>query len=410
MALTLLWSAGSAVAGTILVDPQGGGDYMTIQEGLDAATSGDTVLVSPGTYHERLITTGPTPGGITLLAAAGPESTLIDGQGMLGAPLLSCSDTYYGFTVSGFTFAHGRSSDEGAAIRCWFGTVSIVGNVIRDNEVIEPALGGAIALLHGTSPALVSGNQIYENQAPSGAGVLLYFAEATLSDNDIFDNIVIGSGNWRWGGGVAVWNEPAFLVGNRIESNEAWSGAGVHMMEADNSLLEDNSITGNSAGSSAGGFFFRSSRITVEGNVFSHNTADRAGAVLGNASDPDSCIFVDNVFFGNTSGDGISIDFPVFARPRFRHNYLGDQCSIQLRAPCDYTVGTVICRENWWGTTDPERIDARIFDCSDSVDYWCVDYSPWCEDPACEGSVTGAPGLPAEGTLSWGRLKSLFAN
>ncbi len=39
---------------TINVDIEGGGDYTSIQDGIDASSNGDTILVYPGTYYENV--------------------------------------------------------------------------------------------------------------------------------------------------------------------------------------------------------------------------------------------------------------------------------------------------------------------------------------------------------------------
>ena len=39
----------------ITVDDDGGADYLTIQEAIDASVGGDTVLVYPGFYQENLL-------------------------------------------------------------------------------------------------------------------------------------------------------------------------------------------------------------------------------------------------------------------------------------------------------------------------------------------------------------------
>lgn len=52
-------------------------DYPTIQQGINAANFGDTVLVAPGTYPESITLTE----GV-LLVGSGHESTIIDGQGI----------------------------------------------------------------------------------------------------------------------------------------------------------------------------------------------------------------------------------------------------------------------------------------------------------------------------------------
>src|SRR5262245_45553735 len=77
------------------------GDFPTIQGAIDAATSGDTILVAAGTYHERLGIFGKP---IHVVSQEGPESTTIDADDLGRAIWIAGSSA----VVEGFRIFRGR--------------------------------------------------------------------------------------------------------------------------------------------------------------------------------------------------------------------------------------------------------------------------------------------------------------
>src|SRR6187397_1890999 len=67
-------AACSAAEGATIRVP---GDAATIQQAIDAAAAGDTVLVAPGTYVENLTFLGKA---IMAVSEGGPAVTVIDGN------------------------------------------------------------------------------------------------------------------------------------------------------------------------------------------------------------------------------------------------------------------------------------------------------------------------------------------
>ena len=114
----------------------------TIQAGLTAAGSGDTVLVAADTYAERL--TWPALDGIVLLSEQGADSTVID-AGRAGRVITMNAISYSSATVvQGFTVTNGLQSASGAGIYC-LGSPVFLNNRIVDNLANYPTGGGVYA-------------------------------------------------------------------------------------------------------------------------------------------------------------------------------------------------------------------------------------------------------------------------
>jgi len=101
-------------------------DYPTIQEAINAASSGDTVCVRAGIYYEHIIVNKSIS-----LVGENPANTIVDGN-FTGTPF---NVTSSGVSISNFTITHG-----GKWVPVNFGIVignvsdcAIIGNVITEN-------------------------------------------------------------------------------------------------------------------------------------------------------------------------------------------------------------------------------------------------------------------------------------
>ena len=80
-------------------------DQPTIQAGINAAVSGDTVLVSAGTYYENINFNGKA---ITVTSVSGPAATVIDGSKGNSPAVLFSSNEKLSSVISGFTLQNGN--------------------------------------------------------------------------------------------------------------------------------------------------------------------------------------------------------------------------------------------------------------------------------------------------------------
>jgi len=101
----VLCLAAVAVQAAIIRVPS---EQPTIQAGLYAALSGDTVFVAPGTYYERIV--WPAVDGISLASEGGAETTVVSGADSGRVVTMNAMD-YTGATkLCGFTLPLGLAA------------------------------------------------------------------------------------------------------------------------------------------------------------------------------------------------------------------------------------------------------------------------------------------------------------
>jgi hypothetical protein len=129
-------------------------DFATIQEVFDAAASGDSIIVSPGTYVEALSVNAKS---VIIKSEYGPQVTTITEASNVNLVTFS-NDGGYPATVDGFTLSGGRIV--GLCVNA--GPV-ISHNMVHDQSISNwgaISLGGSGYATNGPSPAVIVNNTI----------------------------------------------------------------------------------------------------------------------------------------------------------------------------------------------------------------------------------------------------------
>lgn len=306
------------VGATIINIPD---DYPTIQEGIDASSDGDTVLVQPDTYVENINFNGHNVVLASLFLTTGDTSyispTIIDGDS---------SDTVILFVrgedstavVTGFTVQNGYTELGGGGICCaWNSNPRIISNTIRGNSASE---GGGIRCWE-SSPT-ISNNTISDNSALDGGGILCTWSHPTIANNTIssntgersaggiycefssptiVNNIISGNSvEWFGGGGILCWGSNSTICNNIISENSALDGGGISCWDS-NPTINNNIIRGNSAGDGGGISCNNNCNAMVINNTISRNSGGWGGGVYCWLSD---LAILNNIIVGNSGWDG----------------------------------------------------------------------------------------------------------
>jgi hypothetical protein len=242
--LLIFFSAGASFASTYVVKPDGTGDYVTIQNAIDVAVSGDTICLDGGTFM------GPgnkdlDPGGRNLvIMPLGDAIAIID-----------CED-------SGRAFYIHSGENASMIIR----GLRLTGG----NPPGSPSANGGAILIEGSSPTVVE-NQIYDNRANFGAGIYMDDSNSLILRNGFTDNEIMGTqGYWGYGHALFIRNSFAIVYDNRFECT-GFSYLEVIYILSGSVSVESNSFYGCGWVDGLSNIIADSSEVTIAGNLFENS-------------------------------------------------------------------------------------------------------------------------------------------
>lgn len=210
-------------------------DYPTIQEGINAASDGDTVLVAPDTYFENIIFNGKN----IILAShyiINPDTSLISQTIIDGCQNSSVVEMDAG-TLNGFTIINGYAH-MGGGILCCCSVNSLLNLIICNNTayfdpgVGAPGYGGGICLEYDASPTIE--NMVIKNNIGAvGGGIYCASSTPLLKDITIENNTAgLGSGFLGPGGGILFYDSEPIMKNITIRNNEASVAGGVYFWDS----------------------------------------------------------------------------------------------------------------------------------------------------------------------------------
>jgi hypothetical protein len=278
------------------------GEVPTIQAGIDAAASGDTVLVACGTYLEHDLI---MKAGITLIGeSAEPDCVVIDAQGL--GRVMDCVDLVPQARLENLTFTGGYTVDGwftalGGGVRCLTSELSVINCTFRQNQSRIGAGFGASESTLAMADCKFDSNSATHFDWAAGGAMWARDCTGTIDNCQVKDNSAFSenAGNPGDGGGFFFNNSHILVNDGLFQGNSTGAGAGgFYSVTTDSSIFTNCEFIANVAGNGGAVYFEYSSAAQLNGCVFFENIATAGGAIVSfNQSFPRlvDCIFQNNL-------------------------------------------------------------------------------------------------------------------
>ncbi len=248
------------------------GEFETIQEALDIAADGDTVLVAPGFYRGDG-NRGLNPGGraVTILSESGREITFIDCEG-IGRGILFAMGEGPDTVLEGFTILGGMDA-VGGGVACINASPTLRDLTIAGNQASGEG-GGGLACVN--SSPLLQNVLIRNNSSIGDGGGILCLSDASprLENVVIHDNTAGGGG-----GGIACMGGELELTGSTLAFNECGqNGGGILARQGAQLDIDASMLVFNDAG----GIHCESGALVAQScsNLFGNAVGDYLGEAM----------------------------------------------------------------------------------------------------------------------------------
>ena len=313
-------------------------DTGTIQEAINAASLGDTVMVICGTYYEHDI---HMKSGIVLMSETGEADCVVIDAEQAGR-IMYCENVDETATIQGFTLTNGdlELMMNGAGLYCTGSSPEIVNCAFTDNN--GTGHGGGIQCIFQSSPRIVNCTFTGNNVMGHGAGISCMYESSPRIEGCVFS----GNDTRCHGGAISI------ITGSATEVIDC-------VFTANSAMGEGGAISCTSGASP-----------TLTGCTFDSNRTMGMGGAIGCSSDatPDIsyCLFVHNV-----SNHGAAMSFsssaPVITNCTFAYN-VANLGSVLLSDASVTEIRNTILAHNTGSTVVLQEGDPPLFYCSDI--YW----------------------------------------